>query len=407
MGNAEVKRMTDKRYWIWLQSALGEGAMFKEILTVFGTPERLYKSNLLEWKISSVLTAKQIDRLESCDLHKADEIIYTCEQNGWEIIAYDDSRYPERLRTISNPPAVLYTDGTMLNFDDYAVIGIVGTRQPSPYGLKAAEVMAKGVALCGAVVVSGGAVGIDSASHKGAIAAGGRTYAVLGNGFGAGYLKANQSLRNEIKRTGGALISEYPPFTPARPQQFPMRNRIISGLSNGLLVVEAGVKSGSTITANHALEQGRDVFAIPASILDYNFYGTNKLIEDGAVVATTPAVLLERYASSYKTLDLSKMKTIRELMEEKRQAANAPKRRQMTFDNITEERKQSVEKQNKALELSGDERAVYDALTEDFLSVEELSEKCSVEIGKTVTMLTMLEMKGLVQSASGRRYRIK
>ena len=398
--------MADKRYWIWLQLCLGEGAQFRHIIEDFGSVEALYHSNIVQWKMSPALTPAQLERLTKHTLEDAQKIVDTCAQRGWDIITFDEPRYPEKLRQIPNPPAVLYCDGVFADFDETATIAIVGTRKASPYAMKVAELMAKGVALCGAAVVSGGALGVDAAAHSGAMAADAGTYAVLGCGLGTDYLRANRDLRGSIRRSGGALITEYPPFTPASRNTFPMRNRIISGLADGVLVVEAGVKSGSTITAQHALEQGRDVFAVPASLLDYHFYGTNKLIEDGAAVATSPLVVIERYAARYPSLDLSQAKTLRELAE-KTVSANAPQQGQLTFDEVPRERRQRLETEEKAMALSGDEQCVYRAIGSDFTGLEEIISACGLTAQKTSVALTMLEMKGLCESASGKRYKRK
>lgn len=399
--------MSNKRYWIWLQQCLGAGARFKEILEYFGSVEKLYNTNIIELRMSPVLTSKQIDRISKYNINEADRIIAECEKNNWQIIAYDDREYPQRLREIANPPAVLYVDGVLPNIDDYAVISIVGTRKASTYAIRCAGVMAKGVALCGALVVSGGAIGVDSAAHKGALSAGAKTVAVLGNGFGNDYLKSNQSLRDEIK-SNGALITEYPPGTPATKQTFPMRNRIISGLCVGLLVVEAGVKSGSLITAGYAAEQGKDIYAVPASIFDYNFYGTNKLIDDGAIVATSPSVLVEGYAQQFKSLDLSKLKTARELFDEGvDKSANSPKTPQLEFESIAKDRAMAVKRQELAMELKGDEQLVYNVLNQSFTGIDDVINKSSLSSNQVLVALTMLEMKGLVESASGKRYKLK
>lgn len=399
--------MSNKRYWIWLQQCLGAGARFKEILEYFGSVEKLYNTNIIELRMSPVLTSKQIDRISKYNINEADRIIAECEKNNWQIIAYDDRKYPQRLRDIANPPAVLYVDGVLPNIDDYAVISIVGTRKASTYAIRCAGVMAKGVALCGALVVSGGAIGVDSAAHKGALSAGAKTVAVLGNGFGNDYLKSNQSLRDEIK-SNGALITEYPPGTPATKQTFPMRNRIISGLCVGLLVVEAGVKSGSLITAGYAADQGKDIYAVPASIFDYNFYGTNKLIDDGAIVATSPSVLVEGYAQQFKSLDLSKLKTARELFDEGvDKSANSPKTPQLEFESIAKDRSMAVKRQELAMELKGDEQLVYNVLNQSFMGIDDVINKSSLSSNQVLVALTMLEMKGLVESASGKRYKLK
>lgn len=395
----------DIRYWVWLQMCLGEGARFKPIIEEFGSVEELYSKNIIDWKMSPSLSAAQIERLTRFSLNDAERIITECDRNEWRIVCFDDELYPEKLKEISNPPAVLYVDGELPKLDAFAVIGVVGTRKASPYAVKAARLMAKGVALCGGIIISGGALGVDTAAHNGALEAGAKTYAVLGNGFGTKYLMQNSELREKIK-SNGALITEFPPYVKASRTTFPLRNRIISGLSDGILVVEAGVKSGSLITAQHAAEQGRDIFAIPASILDYNFYGTNKLLDDGATPATSPQILLERYESAYATLDLSKLKTLRELAESKN-AANTGEEKQFTFDNVRIDRAKRLEREEKALALEGDERRVYTALTDDLQSIEEIIEKTELEPPKALAALTMLEIKGIAESASGKRYKLK
>lgn len=399
--------MSDKRYWIWLQMCLGAGAFFKEIIEEFESVENLYNSNILEWKMSRTLVKKQIESLQKYKLADADKIIATCRENNWDIITFDDSRYPNRLREISNPPAVLYADGRMPDIDNSVAIGIVGTRKASTYATKVAMVMAKGISLCGAVVVSGGALGVDSAAHNGALSVHAKTVAVLGNGFGADYLKVNRELREKISQNG-VLLTEFPPMTPASKTTFPIRNRIISGLSLGVLVVEAGIKSGSLITAKFANEQGRDIYSVPASIFDSNFLGTNKLIDDGATVATSPSILIERYAAQYDSIDLSKMKTVRELMESRvKNDANTVPKEQVTFDKIVDDRRKNVQNQRQIIALEGDERLVYKVLSEDFQHIDKLTERTSIPISRVAVALTMLEMKGIAQSASGKRYRLK
>ena len=397
----------DKSYWIWLQIALGEGARFKEIIEYFGSIENLYKSNILEWKMSSVLTPKQTENLRRFSLDDTQQIIYDCENNGWQIITYDDKQYPQRLREIPNPPAVLYCDGALPDVDNSVCIGMVGTRKASSYALKVTSLMAKAVGECNAVVISGGALGVDSAAHKGAISAGAKTIAVLGCGLGTNYLNSNSTLRNKIKQNG-ALITEFQPFAKASKFTFPLRNRIISGLSLGVLVAEAGVKSGSLITARYAAEQNRDIFALPASVLDFNFAGSNKLIDDGATVVTSPSVLLEPYCQRYSTVDMSKMKTLEELLAQERdKGANLPKEeKQFTFDNIVQDRRERVKKTSAVLELKDNEKAVYDALDESFTHIDEISQRCNMQSKDVLSVLTMLEIKGIVTSTSGKRYKI-
>ena len=400
--------MTDKRYWLWLQMCLGEGAKFLEILEDFGSVEKLYESNILEWRMSPALSRQQIERLTRCTLDDTKKIIDVCDKNQWSIITYDDPRYPERLREIINPPAVLYVDGSLDGFESLAAVAIVGTRRASTYALKAAHIMAKGFAHCGGAVISGGALGVDSAAHKGALEAGGKTYAVLGCGFGTRYLDENEDLRNQIRVSGGALITEYPPNAPATKYTFPMRNRIISGLSLGVLVVEAGEKSGSLITANYAAEQNRDIFAIPASIFDSNFLGTNLLIDDGATVATSPAVLVNAYAERYETLKTDELLTVKELAEiGDKYKKNTPKSDQIAFDNMPNDRAKRVQITGRVLDLPPNEKAVYDVLEEKLIGIETIAERTKMNLNEVLSSLTLLEMKGLILSASGKRYKLK
>lgn len=397
------------RYWLWLQRALGEGAFIKEIIDDFGGIENLYNANSIMLRMSSALTAKQINRLEITDIHDADEIIYSCQQNNWQIIDYDDERYPDRLKEIHNPPAVLYVDGDLPDIDSLVTIGIVGTRKASEYAVKVTHIMSMGITEAGALVVSGGALGVDTSAHKGALMAKGKTIAVLGCGLGTDYLNENKALRNVIKENG-ALVTEYPPFTKATRYTFPARNRIISGLSLGVLVVEAGVKSGSLITANYALEQGRDVFAIPGSVLSLDFAGTNKLIDDGAMVVTKPEHIIANYANRFATLDMTKVRSVSELMyEQSDKNANVGKSRdadKLSFDKLEEGRKKRLKNEETARTLQGDVRLVYEALEDSLIHLDEIINRTKLTSAKVLSALTQLEVRGLAVSASGRRYKI-
>ena len=394
-------------YWLWLQKALGEGARFKEILEDFGSIKSLYEANILEWRMSPSLVPKQINRLENVKLDDVQEIIYACDQNHWQIIDYDDENYPVRLKEIPNPPAVIYTDGELPDIDNSVVISMVGTRKASEYAIKVTELMSRGVAQSGAVVVSGGALGVDSASHRGAIMCGGKTVAVLGCGFGTNYLRGNKALRDSIKNNG-ALVTEFPPFTPATRYTFPLRNRIISGLALGVLVVEANVKSGSLITAKFALEQNRDVYAVPCSILAPQFAGTNKLIEDGACVATKPVDLLYPYAEQYD-IDLSKVKSIDELMNETKDNSaniNLKAEDKLSFENLESGRAQREKREKTMLGLSGNNLWVYEALTDSLQHIDIIAEKCSLSVSVVLSALTALEIADIAESASGKRYKL-
>lgn len=392
--------------WIRLQSALGAGAALSEIIEYFGSAKALFDAGETEWRMSPVLVPRQIEKLCESTETQANEVLATCKMNGWQVVPYDDPHYPERLRSIFNPPAVLYVDGELPDIDNSIVIGIVGTRRASDYAVKAADVMSRGIAERGAIVASGGALGVDTAAHNGAMLAGGKTIAVLGCGLGTKYLMENKPLRDAVVKNG-ALITEFQPFTPASKYTFPIRNRIISGISLGVLVVEASVKSGSLITANYALEQGRDVFALPCSILDPAFAGTNKLIDDGAIVATKPLDLLYPYAEEYG-VKIDEVKSVGKIMRETGdKSANVyGKARDISFDNLQAGRKKREARQKAAAELSGKTKAVFNALGEEYQSADEISRAAGLSIGEALTALTALEIAGLAASAGGKRYRL-
>lgn len=392
--------------WIRLQSALGAGAALSEIIEYFGSAKALFDAGETEWRMSPVLVPRQIEKLCESTEAQANEVLATCKMNGWQVVPYDDPHYPERLRSIFNPPAVLYVDGELPDIDNSIVIGIVGTRRASDYAVKAADVMSRGIAERGAIVASGGALGVDTAAHNGAMLAGGKTIAVLGCGLGTKYLMENKPLRDAVVKNG-ALITEFQPFTPASKYTFPIRNRIISGISLGVLVVEASVKSGSLITANYAIEQGRDVFALPCSILDPAFAGTNKLIDDGAIVATKPLDLLYPYAEEYG-VKIDEVKSVGKIMRETGdKSANVyGKARDISFDNIQAGRKKREARQKAAAELSGKTKAVFNALGEEYQSADEISRAAGLSIGEALTALTALEIAGLAASAGGKRYRL-
>ena len=414
------------KYWIWLQNALGYSAKLSKIIDEFSSAKDLYNAGEIEWRMSTSLTEKQVQKLITCDLNQSEEVILSCNDNNWQIIDYDDSRYPNRLKQIIDPPAVLYACGELPDIDNLVAIGIVGTRKASEYAVKATHILSKGITEAGALVVSGGALGIDTYAHKGAISAGGKTVAVLGNGLGANYLKQNESLRRIISQNG-ALVTEFQPFTPATKITFPLRNRIISGLSLGVVVVEAGVKSGSLITANLAINQNRDVYAVPSSIMASEFAGTNKLIADGAKIALDPISILQDYASYYDTIDLSIVRSSVEIMldssEQNLDLTNVKKKsskelnekptvennkvdKKYSFDNLEQGRQHRLDVEDKVLKLTGDNKKVYDCLSDQYMNIDDIIEKVDIPPAKVLSALTYLEIIKVIESASGKRFKL-
>ena len=400
--------MSDVLYWIWLQHCIGCARCFDNVLDYFGSIEAFYESNYLQKKCCPELNDNMIRKSEEFTLNDAKKIVDKCKKNGWSIITYEDSEYPVKLKNIYNPPAVLYVSGNLPDIDNVLTFGSVGTRKASPYALKASKVIAKGVARCGGVVVSGGALGIDTASHEGALEGGGKTVAVLGCGLGANYLMSNADLRRRIA-ANGALISEYPPGTQASKYTFPARNRIISGLSDAVFVAEAGIKSGSLITASFAADQGRDIFVLPSSIFDTGFNGTNKLIEDGAVPVTSMNVILSDYKEKYRTLDISKAASFEELLSDEYKERDIPfeKDEQLSFDKIDEHRDNQDKMAQTAAKISGNEKAVYYALTDGYTDIDSIAARANLDMKDVLMSLTMLELDGLAEAGIGKRYRKK
>lgn len=394
------------KYWIWLQKALGPGANIAAVIDEFGSAKALYEANLIEWRMSLSLSERQIEKLLNTKIETADKIIDVCAENGWSIIDYDDGRYPKRLKQIINPPAVLYVDGKMPDVDSLITIGIVGTRLASEYAVKVTHIMSRGIAEAGALVVSGGALGVDTYAHRGALSAGGKTIAVLGCGLGTNYLAKNKGLRDMIRKNG-ALVTEFAPFKPASRTTFPIRNRIISGLSLGVFVVEAGEKSGSLITAGYALEQNRDVYAVAASVLSTSFAGTNRLIEDGARVITKPVQLIESYLPYYSTADASKIRSIEELASSNHiKSANVEEKEdKYSFDNLEQGRQSRLEREQKALSLTGDMKEVFSCIDDEFTHIDTIIEKTGLSSSQVTSVIVQLEMLGIIESASGKRYK--
>ncbi len=288
-------------YWIWLQTALGVGAKTDELIAYFENPEKMYNAGSPEWRMSGLLTPRKIEKLKSVSPSQTKPIFDECRRRGYKIITYDDGAFPERLKRLCDIPLVLYTLGDFTAINDTVSIAMVGTRNASSYGIETAQRLSYSLAKAGVTVVSGGALGIDSEAHAGAMLANGRTVAVLGCGLSVNYLMENASLRRAVTRHG-CLVTEHAPFSPASKVSFPIRNRLISGLTLGTVVVEAGKKSGSLITADKALEQGKDLFAVPGDIVRSSFDGTNHLISQGAKPIFSALDILSEYEYSYGEL---------------------------------------------------------------------------------------------------------
>ncbi|MBQ5884693.1 MAG: DNA-processing protein DprA [Clostridia bacterium] len=413
MGNDEIMSICLTEYWLWLQCALGAGAKTDELLAYFETPEKMYNAGSNEWRLSGLLTDKKINSLKSISPSETGPIFRECKSKGYSIITPDNVNYPERFKQLKDMPLALYSLGDASVLKDSVSIGIVGTRNASNYGIETAQKLSFALASCGVTIVSGGALGIDSEAHAGAMLAKGRTVAFLGCGLSFDYLKENASLRRAITKYG-AVVSEFAPFTSASRTTFPIRNRLISGLTLGTVVIEAGIKSGSLITANYALEQGKDVFAVPGDIVRSSFDGANHLIKNGAKPVFSVMDILSEYEYLYGDLiDFSKADVSLSQLpyveyrkkSEKKASQNTVVKKEI--EKVKEKAKEEV-KEKKELDdsFSEDAKKVYSVLSENPIHVDDILRKTSLKMNDVLSALTELEIMGEIVSAEGKKYKI-
>lgn len=376
-------------YWIWLQNALGVGnRKVKELISLYPSARDFYQGGEKEWRLCGCLTARELDKLEASSLEEAQKTLDRAIQLGQWTITPEEGDYPLCLKNICNPPCILYGKGQLPDLEQRLSVAVVGTRSVTPYGRSASFDIGFGLAQVGAVVVSGGALGVDEEAHKGALQAGGQTIAVLGCGINTDYLKENASLRYTISQSG-ALLSEFPPDLLPSRWTFPMRNRLISGLAQGTVVVEAGKRSGSLITANLALEQGRDVFAVPGNVNSSVSSGTNDLIKAGAKPVTCLQDILEEYENKYHW-------------------ETSPASTRIGGDFSPESppcKPERTEKMPEELPASPTAKQLYDHLKDQSVHVDALARETGLSIRATLQGLTELELAGVVQAMPGRRYR--
>lgn len=304
--------MSRDLYWIWLSQRIGAGrGGFVELIEHFGSPENIYSadaSELLQFRKNK--WDKRIESLLDKNIDNAYNIEKYCTRNRITLLKYGESGYPELLKSLKNPPVMLYAKGKIKDLGQKVSIGVVGTRKLTEYGRQTAYKISYELAATGAVVVSGLALGIDAVAACGALDAGGKTIAVLGSGVDHIYPPEHKKLAEQVAKNG-LLLSEYPPLEAPTRGSFPTRNRIISGLSQGTLIVEADARSGALITAKDAIVQGRSVYALPGNVNTPTSNGTNSLIKDGATPVTCAADILENYKYIYRqSLDLSALSRV-------------------------------------------------------------------------------------------------
>ncbi len=279
--------MNELVYWIWLSLACTPGTQtFKKLIDELGTAENIYLAD--EHRLTNIISDKtsECEALANKELDEAERIYAFCTKYKVGILTYSDTKYPQSLKEISNPPVLLYYRGRLPDFDKYCAIAMVGTRRLSSYGRKNAYDISRDLAMAGALIVSGMAIGIDGMAAAGALSVGAPTVAVLGSGINVCYPPQHLTLAQNIVKNG-CVLTEYPPNSEPAGYHFPKRNRIISGLSRAVIVVEGSERSGSLITAATAKEQGRQVYALPGYVGNRNSEATNLLIREGASLVTS------------------------------------------------------------------------------------------------------------------------
>lgn len=409
--------MSTLRHWIWLSTrGFAPGQYAARLLEAFGSPEGVYHADQGAYEPLE-LPAKVKAALLDKSLREADQILDHCQRLGIQILTIQDAGYPQRLREIDTPPAVLYVKGTLPDLDQEAAVAIVGARKASPYGIAAARKLGHDLARQGAVVVSGSAWGIDQAALQGAIQAGGRVVSVLGNGIDVIYPQGAQALYEDVAKAG-AVLSEYPPGTEPRGAHFPVRNRLIAGLSLGVVVAEGTETSGSLITARWALEQGRDVFAVPGSIDSALSRGPNGLIRRGEAMLIQDAWdILEEYQFLYP----AKLQPRNPLPPQAEAARLAPEpvKEETVPKGAVQNANRVPEKPPEADILVVDLRQEPEAFTDDeaailrtlqvrgALTPDDLTEATGIPARRILSALTLLQIRRLVGEETGKRFTTK
>lgn len=391
-------------HWLWFAMLPGVTDSEKRLLLEhFSDPEELFNGKLPEME---ELDAKTREALSSRDLTEAERVLGICRRKDIGIVTYGDAEYPHRLRNIPDPPMVLYYAGRLPDFEERPTIAVVGTRKASAYGMNAARSLSRELAASGVLVASGGAAGIDAMAMEVALGEDMPTVGVLGCGVDVVYPRNNRRLFAQVIQRG-CLISEYPPGTPPYAWNFPKRNRILSGISNGVLVVEAPEKSGALITAEYAIEHGRELFVVPGNIGVKTSAGSNGLLREYAAAVCCGWDIVRDYAPQYpqtvhkyEPVETDLVKVAQPLLQSGDSGEYSDKK---AIDNpeTTPYSKASD------LNLTEDEQKVLSCLGWEPIPVDDVLARSGVPAGKALATLTMLSVRGIVMQHPGRLVSLK
>ena len=382
--------MTDRAVlWIWLQDCISfANARVREIFDFFEKPEDIIISDEKFLRDTGLFTAHAVDKIIRQDLRYAKKVYSDCQQMGYQVLTLFDPRYPARLKELEDCPVLLYMDGEMPETDEGLYTAIVGSRKSTEESEKYAFDIAGGLALNDVVVVSGGAAGIDSAAHKGCMSCGGKTICVLGCGINSNYLLKNLDMRKKIAQNG-ALISEYPPYLSSHRHTFLQRNRIIAGISDCTLVVQAGLKSGSLKTCQEAEKNNRKIFFIKGDVYDERFAGSNALEGKGAEAVETHSDILCWYERTGR-----KIKSQSDTSVESKE--------NIIFTEPVEEDFKADDDKILLEQLTDTAVMVYHTISDTPVSYDDISNQTGLSAQEVKTALTELEIMGYIKSVAGR-----
>ena len=393
-------------YWIWFAELKGINLSTKrQLLEVFHDPEEIFR---LEENALKAFPKEVAEALQNKDLTESKQIMDRCRQKGIGVLSFADAAFPESLRYIEDPPLVLYFKGTLPDWQAQPVIGVVGTRKASPYGLQTAHLLSSQIAVCGGLVVSGVATGIDALAMEGALDAGRPTVGVLGCGLDVVYPASNRALYRRTEENG-CLISEYPPGTRPYGSNFLRRNRIISGVSAGLLVVEAPAKSGALNTARHAFTQGRDLFVAPGNLGVDTCVGSNALLQEGAYAVLSGWDAVKHYANLYpgvvENRPVPLRQTVQQPLPKVAEVQTRPEKEeslpQNAIDNLDKSTYSVINK--RPVTLSDRENAVLALLSDIPQLPDSVMDASDLPSSTVQSILTRLTIKGLaIQHPDGR-----
>ena len=400
-----------RKYWMWLSHACGAGSKVAvSLLRYFGNAYNVFVADEAAISQCDFRIDKRIkSNLLYKDISEEEDIIKWCDGCGVKIICPDDSLYPPSLRALVDAPMTLYVLGVLPDFENMFTCAVVGTRSMTEYGRDMAYKFGYGLASGGACLVSGLAKGCDAMAMNGALDAGGTTVAVLGCGIDIVYPKENEALLSKVLNAG-AVITEYSPGVSPLRKNFPIRNRIISGISQSVCVIEGDMKSGSLITARHAIYQGRELFAVPGRVGESGAEGTNHLIKNGAEAVTTPEDILSRYEFIYPhSIDVKKVVVPKiKPADEDEEIVVLPKKKKKAPVKNKKTKEEPFPQQPKAKSnvdfdsLSDEEKNIYRAMTPDIpMLAEEICSVAGMPVSTVMAALTLLEISGAVESGAG------